>query len=71
LEWFRPKGEGSLGQWHIHAGDTSAGLVLAACDRTFRPDEAFEERQIAEIPANERCGDCQGVHAAMKQDRRS
>jgi len=62
--WFRPLGEGFLGHWHMRAGETTQGLVLAACDRTFRADEALDEDDVQVIPANERCYVCQGVRAA-------
>ena len=70
-DWFRPTGEGFLSQWHIRAGETAQGLVLAACDRTFRADEALEEREVRKIPANERCYVCQGLHATIEQNRRA
>ncbi len=70
IPWFRPKVEGLLGQWHLRAGDTPSGLVLAACDRTFPADESLEERdEVRSIPANERCYVCQGVHAVTDRNR--
>ena len=68
-DWFRPKAEGLLGQWHMRAGETPTGIVLAACDRTFQSDEALEERQVGQVPVNERCDACQGVHAATERNR--
>jgi hypothetical protein len=68
FEWFRPTSDGLFGQWHMRAGETAAGLILAACDQTFRGDELLEARPVATISADERCNVCQGVRAAAEQN---
>lgn len=52
----------------MRAGETTQGLVLSACDRTFRPDEPLEERDVSAIAVNERCYVCQGVEVAREQN---
>ena len=66
--WIRARAEGLLGQWHMPAGRSPAG-ILAACDRTFPDDDQLEERSVGMIADNERCPVCQGVHAAAERNR--
>ena len=68
-DWFRPRSEGFPSEWHMRAGETPAGLILAACDRTFRSDDTLEEREPDAIPANERCDVCRDVYAAAERNR--
>ena len=64
--WIRAKIDGPLGQWHMPAGETGAG-VLTACDRPLGEGAQIEERSVRVIPRNERRPVCQGVLAAREQ----
>lgn len=62
--WLMVESEGIFGRWHMPVGG-GAGFVLTACDLRLR--EGVIEREVGEIPRNERCPVCQGVQASRER----